>query len=855
MKSFFSTSNLVFWFFILAPVLLVFKNIFFGNLPTWGDAPYFYSEALKELAKEPSGWVERGVNFGGANLLLWISPLMFLYGILGSLFNLGNDIVVKLIFYFPAILLSVITPIFLTRYLKFSKKVQFFSSLFYSINTYFILLIDGGQVGVVLAYGLFPLVLLFLKKLVDKPSLNSFLLGLLLLFIQGVADPRVALICLFTAFLWLLIERKNVLYLIALFAAWLALCAYWIFPLLKNGYQNFGIGVSNLNFISLLNSLVLFQPHFPGNEFGKLFSPPFYFAFIPLLIFGGLIFVPRSGIRLRLTFLFLVLAFIAKGSNPPLGGWYQLLADRTLFGFAFRDSSKFFIPLILFAGVLIGYSVDKISSLVINKKLSLLIVLSGYLYLLLLVTPALYGKLNFVLSNRKHSQDYQTIYENLKRDEGFYRTVWFSEKYPLAFETSDNPVIEARTLVNSRPFAVLNASEDVFNFLYNPGFVEWFRILGIKYLILSGNPRNITPTQKDKENWETIKDLISKTPGLEKKDWGISTPVYEVNSIRPKMFAVDKLMAVVGPEPLISSSLPFAVVYFEDGKFDPRLLEGLNKDSIKILFNGKEELDLTMSFLQRYFVGYSKSGWANYNNADYLKYKYQLLIRGIVFRDFDYGKGISFSTQAGERIEFNLKAEKAGEYILAVRNWGEALKLDFEGNRLSINPSQKDSFSWYTKQVSLKKGSHKLILENDEGTQIVNVAALVPIAEWTKAQALTKTYLTHFGITAENKLNDNWKSVEVEKKSPVSYQVVAPKDSYWVILADSYHPEWKLKQGELFHASLPVFSMLNAFYIEPDWTKTDIVFKGQEAFRWGLWFSVVTALSLTIVYLYIKADK
>ena len=89
----------------------------------------------------------------------------------------------------------------------------------------------------------------------------------------------------------------------------------------------------------------------------------------------------------------------------------------------------------------------------------------------------------------------------------------------------------------------------------------------------------------------------------------------------------------------------------------------------------------------------------------------------------------------------------------------------------------------------------------------------------------------------------------------MSYKVTAPKDSYWIILSDSYHPKWKLKQGEKFHASLPVFSMLNAFYIEPDWTKTDIVFKGQESFRWGLWFSVVTILSLVIVYLYFKADK
>ncbi|MDP3994222.1 MAG: hypothetical protein Q8P91_00110 [bacterium] len=772
---------------LFIPIALVYKNLFLPGPFAWGDAPYFFPEALKELIREPLSWTGRGVNFGGVNLLLWLSPLMFLYGALGSFLNLGNDVVVKLIFYLPAIILSVITPILLTRYLKLSKKVQFFSSLFYSLNTYFILLIDGGQVGVALAYGLFPLTLLFLRKSADRSSSNNFFLGLLLLFIQGVADPRVALICLFTVFLWVLIGRKNVLQLIVIFAAWLATSAYWIYPLLKNGYQNSGIGVSNLNFITLLNSLVLFQPHFPGNEFGKLLSPPFYFVGVPLLIFGGLIFVPRSGIRLRLTFLFLILAFIAKGSNAPFGGWYQFLATKTLFGFAFRDSSKFFIPLMLFGGILIGNALDRFKSYRLR--------VAGYIFILFLVAPAILGKMNFVLSNRKHSQDYQTISQNLKKDEalpagrqGFYRTVWFPEKYPIAYETLKNPAIEANTLVNGRPFAAVNASEDVFNFLYNPGFVEWFRVLGIKYVILSGDPRNITPTQKDTENWEIIKDLVGKTPGLEKKDWGTSVPVYEVDNIRPKMFAVDQLTAVVGPEPLVSSSLPFTAVYFEDGKFDPLLFEGLKEDSVKILFNGKEELDMTMSFLQKYFVGYSQSGWANYESSEYLKYKYQLLIRGIAFRDFDYGKGISFSTEKGEKIEYNLKTDKAGEYILAVRSWGENIKLDFEGNQLDINSGQKDNFSWYTKQVSLKTGSHKLSLENQDGTQIVNVAALIPIAEWTKAEALTKTYLTHFGTITENKLSKDWKSVEVEEISPVSYKITAPEDSYWIIFSDSYLP-------------------------------------------------------------------
>ena len=91
MKSFFSRNNLVFWIFILIPVLLVFKNIFLGDLSTWGDAPFFYSEGLKELFSEPLTWVTRNTSLGGVNSILWISPIMFLMGALNKFLLLGSD--------------------------------------------------------------------------------------------------------------------------------------------------------------------------------------------------------------------------------------------------------------------------------------------------------------------------------------------------------------------------------------------------------------------------------------------------------------------------------------------------------------------------------------------------------------------------------------------------------------------------------------------------------------------------------------------------------------------------------------------------------------------------------------------
>ena len=131
-------NNLFYVFLILTPSFFVFIS-FFRNLHlAWGDAPYFYPEGLKELVSGLSIWSQNGTDFGGRNLALWLSPMMVIYGALNKYLGLGNDAIVRILFYFPSVILAGFGPYFLTRYLKLSKTVQFFSSLFYLLNTYFI---------------------------------------------------------------------------------------------------------------------------------------------------------------------------------------------------------------------------------------------------------------------------------------------------------------------------------------------------------------------------------------------------------------------------------------------------------------------------------------------------------------------------------------------------------------------------------------------------------------------------------------------------------------------------------------------------------------------------------------------
>ena len=158
----------------VVPLFLLLRNIFFLGSQSWGDAPHFWASEVKELFSEPSAWTQRGINFGGVNLLLWISPLMFLLGVLGKCFSLTSDILVNLVFYLPGVTLAAAGAYSFAKSQKLTNIASFFAGITYTFSTYFFLAIDGGQVGIVLAYGLFPFSLLFLKKFISKPTLNGF---------------------------------------------------------------------------------------------------------------------------------------------------------------------------------------------------------------------------------------------------------------------------------------------------------------------------------------------------------------------------------------------------------------------------------------------------------------------------------------------------------------------------------------------------------------------------------------------------------------------------------------------------------------------------------------------------------
>src|SRR3989344_4669306 len=563
-----------------------------------------------------------------------------------------------------------------------------------------------------------------------------------------LVDPRIFLVAFATVFLWGIVEKKFSIVLIALGVLVSFFNLYWLIPL----FVSVGIGlppaVSGLGHLTLLNPLFLFSPHWPNNIFGQVSKPSLYFLLIPILVFSGL-----SPNRKNMKFAILFLLFSVLSVIP--------------IGWIFRDPTKFFMPVVLLAGILIGQTVEQFKFKFKFKVLPVAI----YIYLMFLISPALFGKLNFLLSDHEVDPSYQKIYENIKEDEKEFRTVWFTKKHPLSYETRNKAAIDGAELANFRPFAAINASEDVFNFLNNPKFASWLRVLNIKYVFLSGDARNIYPTETDIKNWETIKTLVSDG-GLTKLAWGTNFDAYEVQNVLPRSFSVEKLIAVAGGD--LTDTIP--AIYLEDGKWDPRILFSKRPESVNLFFNNKSESDLVVSFLQKYFISANaatENQWAFYPTENYLKYKYELLIRGFAFKDFDYGEGIAFSTQKREKLVFKFEVPEDGKYFLAVR--GADL----------VNPN----LSWQIQELDLKKSTFEHRLENESDLSIFNTIALIPAKDFEEAEKLAGEMIEKFGVAPQKGLED----------------LVLVEEGNWTITTSNYNPAWE---------SVPVFSMVNGYYNE-----------------------------------------
>lgn len=445
-----------------------------------GDFRFFWPSSIKDFASLPSAW-DSSLNTGlGQSQLssLWITSY-FNFTALFTKLGLSWDLIQILFWVLPALAVSFLSSFFLFKYFFNEKKYSILSGVIYSLNTYFLLVLTGGQLGVSLAYSLVPLVLLSSIKLLDDTNLKNSILAGLVLSLQLLFDPRMVYITLIAIFLYLVfnlqkLKKVKLSYLIAPFGITVLLNLYWILPLfltksvaLPKGFNS----ISSFKFFSFADfshSLSLLHPNWPDNIFGKIYFLDPKFLLFPIISFSSLLFKKNKNILFFST-LALLGVFLAKGSNPPFGQVNLLLFEHFPGMSMFRDPTKWYTLIALSYSILIPFSVLRISEWLKPKiKIPNVFFVLTVLYLLFLISP-----IAKQIKVGKVPQDYAHLANFLSSQKTFSRTLWIPKWQRFGYFSNNHPAVGREELYQG------NAGQQISKLNQN-----LLKDLSVKYIIV-----------------------------------------------------------------------------------------------------------------------------------------------------------------------------------------------------------------------------------------------------------------------------------------------------------------------------------------------------------------------------------
>jgi len=685
---------------------IVFWRLFLPFPHVAGDLHHLYDEGFEANLSFPPTFREFLTGDGlGERIIysLWswaVHPFFAFFGKLGIDFTYQ----MMLFGFLPIFIFSTwgVRKIF-DKY-KVGEWGKVFGALFYVTNSYLILLMDGGQITLALAYSLIPLAFYYFMESIEKSSLLNRLIASFAFLGISIFDPRVLYllgIILFLRFLFLFFSEKRFSELAKnyfltgtfIFATLFLYHLYWLLPafFVKGSVlpQAFG-RVSQAEFLSFANlghALFLQAPNWFKNVFGKVSPLSWEFIFIPLLVFLAPILKRKDKNIAFWLIISLVGVFLAKGVNEPFGGVYSwLFVNVPGFSF-FRDSTKFFFLVTLSYSVLIGITVDELTKrfkwrLRISKWKITLLPLILVLYFLILVRPVWLGKMTGTFARPIYQEEYFRLSDRLRKDEDFARVLWIPTKTPLGYASPVHPAIDAFKLLEKRPFAsAVQGTYELFNFLRTSYMGQLFDISGIAYIIYpfpDERREELKQDNIDYYNWYT--DKIANFPWIEKVLQDSPVEVFETKSHQDRFFVASNVWWVVGSDDIYSDlgeldgfKLSDNAMIFAEER--PGLMEKIGEVEIAgIIINKKSEIDLAASLIdQEEFIFPAKTldfspnetGWWKRETVDlvawrgFLQQKY-----GFDNRDFDYGGGWAVG-EGNLKLEVRSEKLETGEILLA----------------------------------------------------------------------------------------------------------------------------------------------------------------------------------------------
>lgn len=877
---------------IFFPLVIAVFWIFWLPGPRVATDLYLTSKSVQLSNIYPYAWREVAVadGLGEYNVpVLWSQPIHAVFGILSIL--VPFEVQVKLLGL--VILLIGFWGIWrLLDYLNINKWGKGIGSIFFLLNSYFLLLFDGGQLYLALSYSILPQVFLYFLKLQDKDSWRQRINLAFWILIISIFDLRVVylvliIFLLFTIFSFLTAPLKSLLRhiknlavsLFFIFLILLGIHSYWLLPSilskpaqLPKAYER-SIQVDFLSFSSLGHALNLQQPHWSRNIFGQVSELKAKFIFIPIIVFLAPILKRKDRIVGFFLLLSLVGIFLAKGSNPPLSSIYIWLFSYVPGFQLFRDPSKFYFLTALGYSVLIGFSIQQLSELkfrfsVLNKIMEIIPIIF-FIYLIWLIRPIYLGQMSGLFSIPLFDKDYNQLSNIFKDDNRFSRIFWIPKISPLGFSNDVHPSVETLRLVQKRPFAQgTKGSYEISNFLREAPFTgELFDISSIGYVVYPPlDPRRDDMHPDNIKYYYTFSSQLSNLSWLSKVD-NSPIPLWKVKEYQDKFFVTSNIWWVIGSDNIYNEATRSAalklsknsLIFAEESAGLGEKLEELPE--AKIVLNSKHLIDLAASFLKPENLIFpakllefepDESGWWKRETSDLIRWKDFLQSKyGIDNLDFDLGGGWAVGEGS---LKLKVKREKLelrrNRVVLArVLESSRSGSLRFHDGKNQLigevvtKVDGNTNVRWFEVGQLFQDGEELEITSSGE-INVVNALAVLDKNEWigyqNKAKKLQGRIVDFSEINSDSK--DAYE-ISFQEINPTKYKVNISglKRPSFLIFSQNYDSLWKMDNK----TSYPVYSLLNGFKVEKD-GQYIVEFEAQKYVYPGL---LVSAIMLTILLL------
>lgn len=857
------------------------------------DFPWVSDEFLKLSFSIPQAWSFRGVGFGMYSVsTLWAWPVDLLYGI-GGRVGFSFAVLEWMLGIAPIFIIGFFAITKLMGHYKIGFPGKWIGALFFLVNTYILLLIDGGQFSIGLAYAFLPLAFLSSIRAFGPGYFRKMLYGLAVV-ILGALDIRFLALLGVLLVYYLVFERPRIGEVLKAgtiaAAIFVGLNAYWILPLLFSQAATLPVNYTRvsqatfLGFTEFKHAVFLSQPNWYKNIFGVVQPVSKEFVLIPILAFLPVVVARNKRVYFWIA-VGLTAIFLTKGANPPLPQVYQWLYAHIPGFFVFRDSTKFFSLIALSYSLLLAISTNMIIKAM--PKLRAFVLLGLAVYLIFLIRPVYLGKMTGVLARPVNFEEYSALAQIFKNDEDFGRVVWLPRRPPLGYASELHSQLDGLTLTEKRPFAAGTVGKyETLNFLRESPIVgELMKISGIKYIsypFFDERREGLEP--EDISYYHAFSEQLEALPWIEEKIYGFPVNTFVTKENEDRFFVAENTFCIVGSDRIYweLSQIPGfsltdnAVLFLEER---PNILATLPEKACSVVIYEKEKIDFAASLIDEtkhislavklpFSPEGTKDGWWKREATDFIWWRDFLQQKyGIDSLDFDYGQGwavaegekqLTISSQLFESEKVLLarvmRSSKGGEVVF-LQNGREVGRVNtFDEDPQTVTqalaghdeiPSQlfeydKADFLWY--EVGELSGNGEIVVSTKGEINVVNSLVVLGKREWNSAKEVASGVET--AALGQIVSGREGARADYTRLSPTHYKVVISglNSPSTLVFSETYNPLWKLEGQNSFQ----VYSLFNGFRIDRDGVY-ELTFEPQRRVNQGFVVFIATLFSIGFI--------